>query len=154
MAKHGNNHADRILVHLDAFDNAEEGTERAVQNTDLITNIVVDDDFLARREKAREEAKEEAKEKKAAPAKTPAPEKPAAAPVPEKKDIEHAPVEAAPKAPAPVKKEAGNAPEKASVEKAFEEKASDEKEDDQNLAQEIREIQEEETLPEEILEDA
>ena len=78
---------------------------------------VVDDDFLARREKAREEAKEEAKEKKAAPAKTPAPEKPAAAPVPEKKDIEHAPVEAAPKAPAPVKKEAGNAPEKASVEK-------------------------------------
>lgn len=75
---------------------------------------VVDDDFLARREKAREEAKEEAEIKKAAPAAESEPKKEAAAPLPKKKESEHAPEEAAPKAAAPAKKEAVNTPEKAS----------------------------------------
>ena len=45
-AKHRNDDVDRIVVDLDALDGTGEGTEGAIQNTDGITDGVVDDDFL------------------------------------------------------------------------------------------------------------
>ena len=45
-AKHGNDDVDHVVVDIDAFDGAGEGTQRTIQNPDGIAHSIVDDDFL------------------------------------------------------------------------------------------------------------